>query len=161
MNTSDVLSHWQSFPLNNLWALKHTQRMSGNSLNPVRPTKPGWWCNNHQKYDFVNGKDCSIYYGKMFKTTSQPSIDGHFRGWISHKKGCETLNLAHLTYSSFKLAFPNYRILATIQKSVFNHLSLQVRVLRKSMVETMVLTSKYMGVLHIFVETNSGNISWF
>ena len=34
----------------------------------------GWWCNNHlEKYEFVNGKDYPIYYGKetMFETTNQ------------------------------------------------------------------------------------------
>jgi hypothetical protein len=31
----------------------------------------GWWCNNHlEKYEFVNGKDYPIYYGK--KTCSKP-----------------------------------------------------------------------------------------
>jgi len=25
----------------------------------------GWWCNNHlEKYEFVNGKDDPIYYGR-------------------------------------------------------------------------------------------------
>jgi len=28
-------------------------------------TSSGWWCNNHlEKYEFVNGKDFPIYYGK-------------------------------------------------------------------------------------------------
>jgi hypothetical protein len=32
--------------------------------NP-QETMAGWWCNNHlEKYEFVNGKDYPIYYGK-------------------------------------------------------------------------------------------------
>ena len=39
-----------------------------------KSTGTGWWCNNHlEKYEFVNGKDYPIYYGKekMFQTTNQ------------------------------------------------------------------------------------------
>jgi hypothetical protein len=40
----------------------------------------GWWCNNHlEKHEFVNGKDYSIYYGKMFKTTNQSSDSSGLR----------------------------------------------------------------------------------
>jgi hypothetical protein len=39
--------------------------MSKARNSKVNTTYSGWWCNNHlEKYEFVNGKDYPIYYGK-------------------------------------------------------------------------------------------------